>query len=286
MADALQRASRVAGLPDGFSAWYALRPDQFTSLRRRLGEIHRPATVSLSLVALRGVLKTSWRMGLITHEQYARDVDWGKAGRGSRLPAGRHIPVDELQKLGAYTASLPGDHGALVRGCFGVMLGGALRAFEVCGLVVEAYSTADRSLRFIGKGDKEAVVALQSESTARAVEEWLAVRKSPSPWLFARTSAPHGRAPRGQMLSVKWIEHMCLGVSMGAGIPRFSPHDCRRTFATNLLDAGVDLATVQRLMRHESPNTTAIYDRRQAMQDAATARSVPAIFDPFAATSA
>lgn len=279
MDDALRRAARAAGLPEAFSAWWRLRPDQFTSLRRRLGETHRPATVSLSLVALRGVLKTSWRMGLITHEQFARATDWGKTLRGSRLPAGRHIPDEERTKIVAYVDSIEGAYGALVRGCFAMMLGGALRAFEVCGLVVEAYDPAARAVRFVGKGDKEDVVPLQSEDAAKDVDAWLATRSAMSttlPWMFLR--AKRARAARGEMLSVKWLEHMCLSVANGADVPRFSPHDCRRTVATGLLESGIDLATVQRILRHESPDTTARYDRRQALVDAARIRAAPSIY--------
>jgi integrase len=50
--------------------------------------------------------------------------------------------------------------------------------------------------------------------------------------------------------------------SGAAGISTFTPHDIRRTFARDLLDAGVDLVTVQKLMGHSDAKTTAGYDRR------------------------
>ncbi|MGW8285527.1 MAG: tyrosine-type recombinase/integrase [Candidatus Deferrimicrobiaceae bacterium] len=42
----------------------------------------------------------------------------------------------------------------------------------------------------------------------------------------------------------------------------FSPHDLRRTFASEMLNAGAYIATVQKMMGHVDPATTAWYDRR------------------------
>lgn len=68
-----------------------------------------------------------------------------------------------------------------------------------------------------------------------------------------------------------------------AGLPEFAPHDLRRTFVSELLDAGVDLNVARALAGHASVTTTAGYDRRP---EAAKRKGAQAQAAPFQARRA
>ena len=64
---------------------------------------------------------------------------------------------------------------------------------------------------------------------------------------------------RGEALKPQGVQQVVAKYARRAGLPEVTPHVLRHTFAKHVLDAGEDLATVQRLLGHERLETTAIY---------------------------
>jgi integrase/recombinase XerD len=114
---------------------------------------------------------------------------------------------------------------------------------------------------------------------ARAVGDWVALRGAAPGALFLPVNK--GGAIRGAGLSAAAI-YKVLQKRLGqAGVAELSPHDFRRTFVGDLLDAGIDLATVQQLAGHASVTTTARYDRRG---EAAKRKAVEVLHFPYRGT--
>lgn len=107
-----------------------------------------------------------------------------------------------------------------------------------------------------GKGDKVRVVFL-SERARRAISEYLKARKDMEEPLFV----DYGRGNKTpRRLTPRSIEYLVKRYATIAGITKkVTPHVIRHSFATDLLENGADLRSVQALLGHANIATTQVY---------------------------
>jgi len=134
-----------------------------------------------------------------------------------------------------------------------------LRASEVLGLRVQDVDSA-RMLLWVrhGKGQKDRGVPLSPALVDALRAHWR--RHRPTTWLFP------GQTPSGQR-SLGALQRVVRRAVAAAGFTkRASLHTLRHSYATHLLEAGVDVVTIQRLLGHRDLQTTARYLHLSAPQ--------------------
>lgn len=259
MAARLTTAAQLMGGDPEKLDWAALRFEHVTALRSRLSELGRaPASVNATLSALRGVARASWQLGKMSAEDYHR-IAAIKNVRGSRLPAGRALTAGEIGALLDTCASDETPAGARDAAVIALLYGAGLRRSEAAALDLNHYDSTVDELKVIGKGDKERLVPLEAGVTA-ALDDWLSVRGSDAGPLLCPVRKG-GRLELRRM-SAQAIYDALLKRATDASIRSLSPHDLRRTFASDLLDVSGDVSAVQKLLGHANVQTTMRYDRR------------------------
>jgi len=130
-----------------------------------------------------------------------------------------------------------------------------LRVSELCALNSDIDLSQD-SFSVRGKGDKVRVVFI-SPTAKSAVTAYLKARKDMAEALFV--NIPIGKAIPSR-LTPRSVERIIKRCAIKAGITKkMTPHVLRHVFATDLLNNGADIRSVQQLLGHASINTTQIY---------------------------
>jgi site-specific recombinase XerD len=232
------------GAVAGLVKYYGRRPDRITQQEVQnyllyLIEQRKLAWSSCNVV-FQG-LKFFYR---VTLKRSAAQFDIPRARQPQKLPA--ILSREEVAVLIEKTANP--KHRAILMTAYGA----GLRLNEICHLRVSDIDSKRLMIRVEqGKGAKDRYTLLSPRLLAELRRYWLYHR--PKEWLFTRA---HSARPIGEE-TVHRIYHAAkarAGIVKEGGI-----HSLRHAFATHLLEAGVDIHTIQRLMGHGHISTTMRY---------------------------
>jgi len=133
-----------------------------------------------------------------------------------------------------------------------VLLNTGLRVSELAGLDLTDVDLKAAQLTVAGKGGRRRTIALNS-TTVNALRNYLKIRPQD-----ARTPA-FFVSRKGGRYTNRGLEHMTRRLAERAGLPHFSPHALRHTFATQALDGGMKLFTLQEILGHRCLTSTQVY---------------------------
>lgn len=132
-----------------------------------------------------------------------------------------------------------------------------LRIGEITGLRLADVSSNGAAIRVVGKGNRERVVYISNTrllADFRAYLDWRALASRPADHVFLNN--------RGNRLSEAAFRKRLRSLSQDQNIePHITPHMLRHSAATLLIEEGVDIRLVQRLLGHASVLTTEIYTK-------------------------
>ncbi len=208
-----------------------------------------PATVARKSSALRQFF------GFAQDEGWRKDDPSGALPRpAARRPLPKILSHQDIEKL-FDRAELEADSGrpAAIRqlALLELLYGSGLRATELVSLPLVAVPRDAPLLTVMGKGGQARMVPV-SDRAGEALQRWLAVRNSPSRYLFPS---------RAKYLTRIRLYQILKELSLRAGLDPdgISPHVLRHAFATHLLEGGADLRVLQTLLGHADIATTQIY---------------------------
>lgn len=140
-----------------------------------------------------------------------------------------------------------------------VAYGCGLRVSEIVNLTIEQINFGLQIIRVLGKGKKERIVPF-GKRALKALKEYLSIREShllklkkKNPYVFLNF--------KGEKLTERGIRHIIKKRGEKGGLAYLHPHILRHAFATHLLNAGVDLRSIQEMLGHSSLTTTEIYTK-------------------------
>ena len=241
--------------------WSKLRYRHTAAVRTALKQKLAPTTVNKMLVACRRVLLEAYRLDLIEMIDYTKAIDLPNVKASGEL-RGRALTEEEIDSLIESCLSKRTALDLRDAAVIAILRIGGIRRQELAYLKLADLDLGSGELIIRkGKGGKRRIVYLTAEAV-ELVEDWLAVRGSEPGALICPVNKGGRVELRHFASDGDGIYKLVKERAIKALVKRFSPHDFRRTFCSDLFDTDTDLFTVQELAGHVSSSTTAKYDRR------------------------
>jgi integrase/recombinase XerD len=203
-----------------------------------------PRTLRRRMACLRGFYKDAVRSGALERSPFAE--------LEMQLPRARSLPRalsrGEARLLASRAWSAAAGAGEGFAAAVLLMLSVGLRVGELVRLRPSDYDRDSGGLHVRGKGRRERRVFVVDGRLAALLGR------------LAARNAPSLCGPAGQVWTTQAVRRELRGFATAAGlVRRVTPHMLRHTCATLLLEDGVDLRVLQRLLGHENIATTALY---------------------------
>ncbi len=154
-----------------------------------------------------------------------------------------------------------------------LFLNTGMRLSELVGISLPDIDRELRSLRVVGKGNKERIIYL-NDACRRAIADYLPVRQAqPAKKKGESALFLSSQGNRISVKTVQWLVGKYLGAA-GLEYKHFSTHKLRHTAATLMYQSGhVDVRVLKEILGHEQLNTTQIYTHvsNEGMEEAVAA---------------
>jgi integrase/recombinase XerC len=208
-------------------------------------------TIARRLAAVRSFFRHACREGW-ADKNPAQQV--GVPRQSRKLP--EVLSAATLDRALENYAKVEGFFGRRLAALLEVAYGAGLRVSELAGLTWADVDAGTKTVRVIGKGDKERRVPI----TGRALEALKQYRGELDEDALVDTAAPVFVGRTGRTLSVRQIQRVVKrALDTIAEREGVSTHTLRHSFATHLLDRGADIMAVKELLGHASLSTTQLY---------------------------